>query len=351
MMNGLSQVASSHKISQHKEKLKAYLRGEHIAPVTLELDITSKCTRVCEDCPSSRSPIHMELSLPFLDELFSSFEKDTKGLLMTGGEPTLSPDFGKALKLARARGLEEIAVVTNGSLLDQPLVLDALLEHVSTIRVSMYDWAPESCGGIIPILEKIELVRKNIENTHSSLQIGISALTSEERVPRLAELTALVRKAGADWIYFHPMCTGWGNGHLKPVSQRGVVEEVQRIKSANTHLEFNVHISDNRYIDEPIHFEGYHAAHFLLVVGADGKNYLGAEVKYQPDFAICDIRDVGVGNFLRNGQRLQKIESVHSDNYTALLSRHRGVLYNGLIESVRDEGIPPAGEYKFPHIL
>jgi organic radical activating enzyme len=72
----------------------------------------------------------MELSLPFLDELFSSFEKQTKGLLMTGGEPTSSPNFGKALKLARARGFEEIAVVTNGSLLDQPRVLDALLEHV-----------------------------------------------------------------------------------------------------------------------------------------------------------------------------------------------------------------------------
>jgi MoaA/NifB/PqqE/SkfB family radical SAM enzyme len=350
-MNGVSQVASSHKISRHQEKLKAYLRGEHIAPVTLELDITSQCTRICEDCPSCRSPIHMELSLPFIDELFSSFEKQTKGLLLTGGEPTVSPVFGRTLKLAWARGFEEIAVVTNGALLDQPRVLDALLEHVSTIRVSMYDWAPESCGGIRPVLEKIELVRKNIQKTKSTLQIGISALTNEERVPRLAELTELVRNAGADWIYFHPMCTGWNNGHLKPMSQRGVVEEVQRIKLEKTQSEFDVHISENRYVDEPIYFEGYHAAHFLLVIGADGKNYLGAEVKYQPAFALCDLRDVGVSNFLRNSQRLQTIESVHSDTYTALLSRHRGVLYNSLIEKINGEGIPPAGEYKFPHIL
>ena len=350
-MNGFNQVASSHKISRHREKLKAYLRGEPIAPVTLELDITSQCTRVCEDCPSCRSPIHMELSLPFLDELFSSFEKQTKGLLMTGGEPTSSPNFGKALKLARARGFEEIAVVTNGSLLDQPQVLDALLEHVSTIRISMYDWGPESCGGITPVLEKIDLVRRKIKETNSPLQIGISALTNQERVPRLAELTESVRNAGADWIYFHPMCTGWSNARLKPMSQQGVVEEVHRIKQANTQSEFDVHISENRYVDTPIHFKGYHAAHFLLVVGADGKNYLGAEVKYQPDFVVCDLRDFGIGNFLRNRQRLEKIASVHSNTYTALPSRHRGVLYNGLIERMSEESITPEGEYKFPHIL
>jgi len=293
----------------------------------------------------------MELSLPFLDELFSSFEKQTKGLLMTGGEPTSSPNFGKALKLARARGFEEIAVVTNGSLLDQPQVLDALLEHVSTIRISMYDWGPESCGGITPVLEKIDLVRRKIKETNSPLQIGISALTNQERVPRLAELTESVRNAGADWIYFHPMCTGWSNARLKPMSQQGVVEEVHRIKQANTQSEFDVHISENRYVDTPIHFKGYHAAHFLLVVGADGKNYLGAEVKYQPDFVVCDLRDFGIGNFLRNRQRLEKIASVHSNTYTALPSRHRGVLYNGLIERMSEESITPEGEYKFPHIL
>jgi hypothetical protein len=160
-----------------------------------------------------------------------------------------------------------------------------------------------------------------------------------------------VRNAGADWIYFHPMCTGWSNGRLKPMSQQGVVEEVQRIKQAKTQSEFDVHISENRYVDAPIYFEGYHAAHFLLVVGADGKNYLGAEVKYQPDFAVCDLHNIGISNFLRNSQRLEKIASVHSDTYTALLSRHRGVLYNGLIESMSEERILPAREYKFPHIL
>jgi len=138
---------------------------------------------------------------------------------------------------------------------------------------------------------------------------------------------------------------------LKPMSQQGVTEEVHRIKQTKTRQGFDVHISENRYVDTPIYFDGYHAAHFLLVVGADGKNYLGAEVKYQPDFAVCDLRDIGISKFLRNRQRLEKIASVHSNTYTALPSRHRGVLYNGLIESMSEEQITLTGEYKFPHIL
>ncbi len=47
--------------------------------------------------------------------------------------------------------------------------------------------------------------------------------------------------------------------------------------------------SSDRYVDTGLSFDGYHAAHFLLVVGADGMNYLGAEVKYQPQYAIADL--------------------------------------------------------------
>ncbi len=350
-MNTEKQVAAANKIGWHKEKLRSYLNGESIKPVTLELDITSKCTRVCEDCPSCRSPIHMNLSMSFLNELFASFEQQTKGLLMTGGEPTSSPDFPHALKLAREHGIEEIAVVTNGSELDKPAVADALLEHASTIRISMYDWGPSSCGGIAPVLEKIAYLRRRIRETKSSLQIGISALTNEERVPRLGELAGSIKQAGADWIYFHPMCTGWNNAHLVPMSQIGVVDEVHAIRETCNSDTFRVHISENRYVETPLSFRGYHAAHFLMVIGADGKNYLGAEVKYQPNFVVCDINETGVSSFLRDPKRLQTISSISSDTYSALRSRHRGVLYNHLIERMKNGLQLSDGDFQFPHIL
>jgi hypothetical protein len=95
----------------------------------------------------------------------------------------------------------------------------------------------------------------------------------------------------------------------------------------------------------------------MLVVGADRKNYLGAEVKYHPDFAIADLGlDLGEG-FLGEPARLQRIAAQNSANYRALGSRHRGVLYNDFIERLKRHdpeaerilAAPPA--FRYPHIL
>jgi MoaA/NifB/PqqE/SkfB family radical SAM enzyme len=354
----MSEVASPHKIAYHREKLERYLRGDPIFPATLELDITSQCTRTCDDCPSSRSPERNSLSLAFIRNLFASLEGETKGLLLTGGEATSSPIFPAVLAMAKAGGFEEIAVVTNGSLLGKEAVAEALAAYASTIRISMYDWGPGSCDGIRPTLDRIERLRSRIDGMGSPLKIGISALTSQERASSLPEVAEAVRSAGAHWIYFHPMCVGWGDGNLQQLNQEGVLDVIDeyRRKRANG---FGVFASPSRYTDSEIIFEGYHAAHFLLVIGADGKNYLGAEVKYQSKFAIADVARSWRSDFLRAPERLRGINAISSSTYSALGSRHRGVLYNDFVERMKAEGYMPAilcrgveeHAFLFPNIL
>jgi MoaA/NifB/PqqE/SkfB family radical SAM enzyme len=358
-MKRMNKVASSNKIGFHKEKLRKYLNGEVIFPVTLEFDLTSQCTRLCKDCPSSRSEFRHNVDIEFVENIFDSFEGQTEGLLLTGGEPTMSPLFAKAVKMARDKGFVNIAVVTNGSLLHQGHIMDALAEHASTIRISMYDWDDEACGDISPILEKIESLRKFIDSNKSPLKIGISALTSSERLPKLTEVADQVMNAGAHWIYYHPMCYGWSTGDLKQYPQKNVLETIREYQSKRLNG-FQVFISNSRYADTPLEFDSYHAAHFLVVVGANRMNYLGAEVKYQDRFSINNLTGAWDKNFLRNPQRLQAINSYNSLNYPALHSRHRGVLYNDYIDKIIEGKIdiesvqPVAGEvneFLFPYIL
>lgn len=353
-----SEVASTHKIAFHREKLGAYLRGERILPATLELDITSQCTRTCPECPSSRSRETDSLPLDFVRRLFGELEGQTKGLLLTGGEPTMAPHFRAVLALARSEGFEDIAVVTNGSLLDTDEAAEALLEHASTIRVSAYDWDAKSCGGLEPTLRRIAALRDRIDRAGSGLQIGVSALTSEERVPMLCEVAERSREAGCHWIYFHPQCQEWSLGTPRRVSQEGVLGTLQ--DCVRRHVNgFRAFFSYDRYHETPLSFEGYHAAHFLLVIGADGKNYLGAEVKYNLEHAIADLKANGVGGFLRNELRLARIRDTRGVTYPAIRSRHRGVLYNDLIERMKQgretlDGLAAQtepGRFRFPHIL
>ena len=354
----MNQVASANKIAYHKEKLAAYLANQPVFPVTVEMDLTTQCTRICNDCPSCRSPYHRDLSMNFIENLFASFEGQTKGLLLTGGEPTMALSFPSVLELARRQGFEEIAVVTNGSLLHEERVINALLQHASTIRVSMYDWDSESCGGIGPTLGKITKLRKHIDQEGSALKIGVSALTSKERAPRLPEIADAVKNAGAHWVYYHPMCTGWADSNLKQVDQSNVLETVSEYRKQRQ-SGFEAFISQFRYASTEIQFDGYHSAHFMLVVGADGVNYLGAEVKYQSRFAIADVAGEWRSDFLQAPERLAKIHAVNSRTYSALNSRHRGVLYNDNIEKLKNGNLnlndisdnSKTNAFLFPHIL
>jgi hypothetical protein len=96
-----------------------------------------------------------------------------------------------------------------------------------------------------------------------------------------------------------------------------------------------IEVSAQRYQDFSLNFSGYHAAHFMLVVGADRKNYVGAEVKYHPDFVTADLGNGFSSGFLWEPERLQRIAGQDSAHYRALGSRHRGVLYNNFIERLK----------------
>jgi hypothetical protein len=345
-------MASPAKVAFHAEKLRAYLTGEPVFPVTVEMDITTFCPRKCQDCPSTRSPEAKRFELGAIDRFFSQLEGQTKGLLLSGGEPTSSPDFPDFLQLARRRGFEEIAVVSNGAHLGQAEVTAALLEHVTILRLSLYDWEEETQLLEGSVLRQMDELRKRIDDSGSDLHIGVSALTDSGRIPSLEAVTDAVAAAGAHWIYFHPICTGWGTGALSQTDQEGVPEEILRLQSTRANG-FGVHYCPPRYETNELEFDEYHAAHFLMVVGADGVNYLGTETKYQSDYAIARAGDA---DFLRRPERLERIGEINHRNYPPLGGRHRGLLYNNLIQQLKDSGEDAAignagGALLYPHIL
>ncbi|MFC1505556.1 radical SAM protein [Thermoproteota archaeon] len=352
------EIASAYKVLHHRKKLEAYLNNQQIMPATLELDISTDCNKKCPLCPSTTGLYSYNLDLSFIERLFARLEGQTRGLLLSGGEPTMSPIFPEVLKLARDYGFIDIAIVTNGSLLDKEQVAEALCSQASTIRVSIYDWTGTGNSDLQTTLKKIQNLKTRIENTGSRLEIGVSALTSKENAGAIQFLAREVAGAGAHWIYFHPMCIRWDTGAPERVNQLGVLEKIKEYQEKSLN-EFQIFTFPERYIEDKIKFSGYHAANFLLVVGADGMNYLGAEVKYHPQHIIADLKDNLDTDFLWNKERLNHINSVKSTTYPALHSRHRGVLYNHVIQTLLKSNEPTidninsesGSTYLYPHIL
>ena len=352
-------MVSVFKIAWHREKLEHYLRGEPIFPVTLELNLTAACNRSCPDCPSSLGDARLLLDIDFVDRVFSSLQGHTKGLIVTGGEPTLSPVFSQVLEMARQKyGFVDIAVVTNGSCLDDENVVSSIVSFASAVRISLYDWDATSFDGLSPTLRKIEALRKRINVSDRALEIGVSALTTMAKIPVLEELTDLVYGSGAHWIYFHPTCIIDITGARSRSDQQAVFKAIGECRS-KVRNGFEVYALEERYEPFDIAFDGYHTAHFALVIGADGKNYLATEVKYQPQYVLSDLVENRHNDFLWLEARLEQIRSVSSIDYPAQGSRNRGVLYNTLIEKLESGNLKlaevlnaqPADGFRLPHII
>jgi MoaA/NifB/PqqE/SkfB family radical SAM enzyme len=334
MTDDQSKIFAPSKVNGDHQKIEAYLRGEQIFPTTMEMDLTQLCTRSCSGCPysASRRP-GLTLQLPFLDRLFSVLGPHAPGLVLTGGESTIVPHFPETVALARKKGFKEIAVISNGANIHHPEVQDALLAHVTAIRISLYDWQENDSGSFRYTLKKIEGLHNRIENEGSKLEIGASLLTRAEWNHRYASVGLQALNAGIDWLYFHPYCIDWDKEYPTQADQIGVLDAIEKLKEiAPRHA--NIQVPCERYSKKPLYFEKLHGSHFLIQVGADGINYAGPECKYERDAELLNLNDYLEDDFLWHPQRLKRLNEINSDNYRFIGTRHRPPMFSDYIEKL-----------------
>lgn len=327
-------IYANHKSSLNRIQVDAYLAGNRIFPRTIEMDLTTRCTRACPTCPSAGSSLPARLLTPgFVDRFLGILEGQTRGIILTGGEPTSSPHFVDIIRIARERGFWEVAVISNGSELGRPEIQDALLRYGTAVRVSLYDWydADEPAASFFQQLERVSALRKRIEREGSGLEIGVTLLTSRTRLPRMLDAAKHAAASGAHWLFFHPMCERWAEGRPVQENQEGVLEVLMSLQDGGL-PGVEVHVPEQRYSSYPLSFSAFHSAHFLLQLGADGVNYAAPESKYQRSCALADLNEYLEDDFLWRPPRLSAIDALNSQAYHFAGTRHRGAMFSDFIE-------------------
>lgn len=335
-MKSRGKIFSPSKVDSEKHKIEAYLRGERIFPTTIEIDLTHHCTRHCPGCPYTVArSMGLTLQIPFLDRLFSILGPHTPGIVLSGGESTIVPHFPETVKLARKKGFKEVAVISNGANIHKPEVQDALLEHVTSIRISLYDWQESDSKSFLHTLRKIERLRKRTEKEGSKLEIGASMLTRKEVNHKYESVGLQALTAGIDWLYFHPYCVDWDKKHPVQADQAGVIEAIEKFRK-NAPQGANIQIALERYDSKSLYFEKLHGAFFLIEVGADGINYAGPESKYEVDYKLLNLNDYLEDDFLWHAQRVEKLNQINSNNYRFIGTKHRPPMYSDYIQNLID---------------
>lgn len=107
----------------------------------IHVEVTSRCNERCLHCYQPRAVSRdMEMSL-FRDLLGQLRKMGTASMTLSGGEPTLHPDFPQILRLTRESDMI-INVLSNGLLIDDEMTAVLKDVNLNMIQISLYSTNP-----------------------------------------------------------------------------------------------------------------------------------------------------------------------------------------------------------------
>lgn len=131
-------ILDGHKLNWHKERVEAWLKGERIAPVTIDCALTRRCTYRCVYCygqlqANDEKKMTKDVIFRFLDDAAGIGVKAIS--FVSDGESTCSPHIYDAILRGKANGLE-MALGTNGYLLKDDQ-LEKILPALTYLRFNI----------------------------------------------------------------------------------------------------------------------------------------------------------------------------------------------------------------------
>jgi len=213
----ISQLSKEHqdlildgtKIAHYQDRVRAWDRGERIAPITIDMALTTTCNMGCVFCyrflqHNKKYKITKQHMTRFLDDCA---EIGVKGVsLVSDGESSISPAYEHTLTYGHSLGLS-MASGTNAYLLTGPLLrkvfpcLTYLRVNISAGEQQRYNEIMGARGDHFKqVCENIrEMVRLRKEG-ESNCTIGMQMVFMPEFEDQIIPLTELAIELEADYL-------------------------------------------------------------------------------------------------------------------------------------------------------
>lgn len=202
-------VLDGTKILWHKERVEAWLRGERIAPITIDCALTRACNYRCIYCYSVLQenvgkPLTRDVIFRFLDD---AKDIGVKGIsLVSDGESTCSPYFYDTIIHAKEVGLD-IAVGTNGILLKKEQLKD-ILKCLTYIRFNISAGEPQRYAEIMGTKEEnfyklCEIIKECVKikrENNFTVTIGLQMVLMVGFIDQVIPLAKLGKELGVDYL-------------------------------------------------------------------------------------------------------------------------------------------------------
>lgn len=202
-------ILDGHKLHWHRERVEAWLRGERIAPITIDCSLTRRCTYRCVYCygmlqKNDEKRMTRDVIFRFLDD---AAEIGAKAIsFVSDGESTCSPHLYDAILRGKENGLD-MALGTNGYLLKDDR-LEEILPALTYIRFNISAGEPKRYAYIHGCKEKcfyrvcntVEKCVKIKKKNNLKVTIGLQMVLLPDFEDQILPLTLLGKKLGVDYL-------------------------------------------------------------------------------------------------------------------------------------------------------
>ena len=218
----------STKLAFHVERVNAWLSGEKVAPITIDMALTQKCGYACTYCyaglqKNPASPADWETYSNFLDDCVAIGHKDGEGVkaisLVSDGESTLNPFYYDFINKGRELGID-MASATNGHIMEKDKLYE-LMKHLTYIRFNFSGGEPDAYAEIMgTTIEAFNTVVENIKTcvrikreNNFPVTIGLQMVLLPQYADQIIPLALLGREIGVDYTIIKH-CSDDENGRL-----------------------------------------------------------------------------------------------------------------------------------------
>lgn len=202
-------ILDGHKLSWHKDRVDAWLRGERIAPITIDMALTRACNFNCVYCygqlqANDEKRMTKDVIYRFLDD---AAEIGVKGVsLMSDGESMCSPYFYDTILYGKKQGLD-MAVATNGAILKEER-LKEILSAITWFRFNISAGEPKKFAEIHGCKERdfYEVTKRIKESVKIKKELGLDVTIGTQMVllpefkDQVIPLTKLGKELGVDYL-------------------------------------------------------------------------------------------------------------------------------------------------------
>ncbi len=209
MTDHVDLILDGTKIAWHQDRIRAWERGERIAPITIDMALTRACNFACNYCyamlqENDRKVINKKVIFDFLDDAAGI---GVKGIsFVSDGESTIAPVFVDACTRGHELGLS-MAVGTNGFVLNRRK-LEEVLPALTYIRINISAGERDRYAEIMGVKEHwFDRVCQNIRDMVEikrrdglDVTIGLQMVLMPEYEDQILPLARLGKELRPDYL-------------------------------------------------------------------------------------------------------------------------------------------------------